>query len=132
MKTIKALIVEDDFVSGKVMQKMIAPIGKTEIASDGKKGVAMFEKALNEKEPYNIVFLDIMMPEMDGYEVLKNIRTIEEKNGILEGVSVVITSALGDFLNIKEAYREQCEFYLIKPIDKAKVMEVLKKIGVKS
>ena len=126
----KILVVEDDFVSGKVMKKMMSSYGEVDIASYGEKGVELFEKALNEKNPYDVVCLDIMMPEMDGYEVLKRIRNLENQRGILEGTKVIITSALGDFNNIKAAYREQCEYYLVKPIEKEKLEEVLIKLGM--
>lgn len=126
----KILVVEDDFVSGKVIKKMMSSYGEVDIASYGEKGVELFEKALDEKKPYDVVCLDIMMPEMDGYEVLKRIRNLEDQRGILEGTKVIITSALGDFNNIKAAYREQCEYYLVKPIEKEKLEEVLIKLGM--
>lgn len=126
----KILVVEDDFVSGKVIKKMMSSYGEVDIASYGEKGVELFEKALNEKNPYDVVCLDIMMPEMDGHEVLKRIRNLENQRGILEGTKVIITSALGDFNNIKAAYREQCEYYLVKPIEKEKLEEVLIKLGM--
>lgn len=126
----RVLVVEDDFVSGKVIKKMMSSYGEVDIASYGEKGVELFEKALDEKKPYDVVCLDIMMPEMDGHEVLKRIRNLEDQRGILEGTKVIITSALGDFNNIKAAYREQCEYYLVKPIEKEKLEEVLIKLGM--
>ncbi len=126
----RILVVEDDFVSGKVIKKMLSSYGDVDVASYGEKGVELFEKALNEDKPYDVVCLDIMMPEMDGHEVLKRIKIMESERGILEGTKVIITSALGDFNNIKAAYREQCEYYIVKPIEKEKIEEVLIKLGM--
>ena len=45
----RVLVVEDDFVSGKVIKKMMSSYGEVDIASYGEKGVELFEKALDEK-----------------------------------------------------------------------------------
>jgi two-component system, chemotaxis family, chemotaxis protein CheY len=124
----KALVIEDDYVSGKVIKKMLNLYGECDVASSGEKGLELFFDSFDKKESYDVICLDIMMPEMDGHEVLKRLRAGEEKRGILEPVKVIITSALGDFSNIKEAYREQCEDYIVKPIEKYKIEAALRKL----
>lgn len=126
----KALIVEDDFVSGKLLKKILEPFGEIEIANSGKKGVAIFIEELCKKKPFDLICLDIMMPQMDGHEVLKLIREEEYRKGIVEGVKIIMTTALGDFQNIKDSYKEQCEDYLIKPINKDKLIRTIKKLGI--
>lgn len=73
-----------------------------------------------------------MMPEMDGQEVLKKIRQYEEENDItpMEGVNVVMTTALGDYSNIEEAFLGQCEGYLVKPIDRQKLEKILQGLKI--
>ena len=48
------------------------------MAVDGKEAIDAFRMAIEEARPYSLICLDIMMPEMDGHEVLKEIRRIEE------------------------------------------------------
>ena len=85
------------------------------------------------KENVSLVVSDVMMPEMDGQETLKNIRAIEEKKGLFgsDGAKIIMTTALDDAENIRKAFREQCESYLIKPINKSKLMETLEELGLK-
>jgi len=128
----KTLIVEDDETSAKLMSYILAPYGKSDFASNGLEAIKLFSLALNKNEPYDLICLDIMMPEMDGHEVLKNIREIEYGKKIFgqAGVKVIMTSALSDSDNILSAFREQCEGYIIKPVEKAQFIATLKKIGL--
>lgn len=128
----KSLIVDDDFFSRRVLQTIFSSYGECHVAVDGKEALFAFEQALAEESLYDVVCLDIMMPEMDGQEVLKKIREMEEKKGILgkDSVKVIMTTALEDSDNIKKAFREQCESYLIKPISRAKLIKILTDFGL--
>ncbi len=123
----KALIVEDDFTSRLLLQGLLQPHGECHISVNGKEAVEAFRTALASGQPYNLVCLDIMMPEMDGQTALKHIREIENKSGIFssDGAKVIMTTALDDKVNIMSAFREQCDLYLVKPIEKEKLRESL-------
>ncbi len=126
----KILIVEDDPTSRNVLQRLIASYGEADVAENGKEAVVAFTKAIDAGDPYELICLDIMLPEMDGQEVLREIRRIEEEKGIagIEGVRVIMTTALNDAKSIMTAYNSQCEGYLVKPIVKEKLNDVLKKL----
>lgn len=128
----KILIVEDDFVSRRILQQILSPYGVCDIVTNGVEAINAFTLALEEQEPYDLICLDIMMPEMNGQEVLKEIRKIEQEQGVfgLDCVKIVMTTALGDSENIKRAFREQCEAYLVKPIDKKKLLNMLTQLGL--
>ena len=126
----KILIVDDDFTSRKILLKYLSDYGQCDVAVNGKEAVEAFKIALDENEAYDFICLDIMMPEMDGQEVLKEIRQFEKQKEIygLDGVKVIMTSALDDSTNIKTAFREQCEGYLVKPIDKQKLIQKMESL----
>ena len=122
----KTLIVEDDFVSRLLLQKILMPFGETHIAVNGKEAIEAFKLALDEKKIYDLICLDIMMPEMNGHEVLKKIREIEQDQSKgLNHVKVVMTTALSDSKNVISAFKSQCDGYLTKPLDKRKLLEQL-------
>jgi two-component system chemotaxis response regulator CheY len=128
----KILSVEDDYITSLVLHEILMSFGKCDIAQNGLVAIELFSEALSKKEPYDIIFLDIMMPEMDGQEVLKKIREIEGDNQIngLDSVKVIMTTALDDFENINSAFKHQCEGYIVKPINKDKITQMLIKQGL--
>lgn len=73
-----------------------------------------------------------MMPEMDGQSVLKNIREHEKEKNIWgeDSVKIIMMTALGDKENIREAFAEQCEGYIIKPIKKQVLLTEMKRAGI--
>jgi two-component system chemotaxis response regulator CheY len=128
----KTLIVEDEFTSRRVLQKFLSEYGETDAAVNGKEAIKAFKMALEEGSAYDLICLDIMMPDMDGQSVLKEIRSLEEKKGIggLHGVKVIMTTALGDKKNVFDAFRNGCEAYVVKPVDKAKFLEQVRHLGL--
>jgi two-component system chemotaxis response regulator CheY len=128
----KTLIVDDDFTNRLLLQEILKPYGVTHIAENGREAVAAARVALEAGEPYDLICLDIMMPEMDGQQTLAAIRASEEAKGILSssGAKIIMTTALGDTKNVGTAYRNLCDGYLTKPIDKAKLLAELRRMGL--
>ncbi len=129
----RVLIVEDDFTSRKLMQNILAPYGECDIAVNGKEAVEAFEEGLKNDNPYDLVCMDIMMPEMDGQEALKQIRSIEKNMGIRgpKEVKVVMTTALDDPKNVVEAYyKGGATSYIPKPIDRQLFVHLLRNLGL--
>lgn len=128
----KILIVEDDYTSAILLEKFLADYGQCDTAMDGDAGLQAFRKAVETGDTYDLICLDIMLPKMDGQEVLKQIRAIEDEHKITgkHASKIIMTTALGDSQNIIKAFREQCEGYLTKPIDKNKLVAELVKLGL--
>lgn len=126
----RILIVEDDFVSGKLLKTILSPIGECEIAEDGAIGMEKLKKSFAEENYYALVCLDIMLPEFSGYDVLEYLRTLEKEYGITESIKVIMITALGDSESIKKSFKEKAEAYLIKPVYKDKLMDIIKRLGL--
>jgi two-component system chemotaxis response regulator CheY len=128
----RTLIVEDDFTSRLLLQELLKPYGATHLAVNGKEAVEAVRAAMDASDPYDLVCLDIMMPEMDGHQACKAIRSLEEQRGILssDGVKILMTTALGDAKSSFAAFWNLCDGYLVKPIEKAMLLEGLRKLGL--
>ncbi|MFW6303303.1 MAG: response regulator [Candidatus Sumerlaeota bacterium] len=124
------LIVEDSFVSRTVLQHMLEPYGDIHVAVNGKEAVEAVQVAIEAEKPYDLLCLDIMMPEMDGQQALEEIRKIEAARGIagLDCCKILMTTALSDAKNIMKAFRNQADGYLTKPYEAEKVKEELVKL----
>jgi len=126
----KTLIVEDDFTCRFLLNKLLDSFGQSYIAVNGKEAVAAVRAAWDSGEPYDLICLDIMMPEMDGQMALKQIRQMEQERGILssQGAKIIMTTALGDIKNVSKAFHGLCDAYLTKPIMKTKLTETLRSL----
>ena len=123
----RALIVEDDFTNRRLMQVYLRPFGESDVAVDGQEALHAFRLATEAARPYHLICLDIMMPVLDGQTVLKHIRAAEAQHGILlgSGVKVIVTTVLSDVHNVMNAFQQQCDGYLVKPIERAKLLRML-------
>lgn len=123
----KILLVEDDFLSRKMMLAYLSTLGECDVASNGSEALEAFILANESGKRYDLIMLDIMMPEMSGQEALKRIRCMEEEQG-LAAAKVIMTTALKDADNIMTAFKNQCEGYLVKPIEFEKLRELLNEL----
>lgn len=129
---LRTLVVEDNLPLGGLMRSVLEPYGHCDIAIDGREALRAFEAAHVAGQPYDLVCLDIMMPTMDGRETLRRIRQLEEGFGILpgDGCKVLMTTALGDPANVMGAFSDQCDGYLVKPIDPIRLIVAIKRLGL--
>lgn len=109
----KTLIVEDDFTSRLLLQEILKNYGPFHIAVNGQEAVSAVRAALEANEQYDLICLDIMMPEMDGHEALKQIRNMEQAKGIYSqnGAKIMMVTALGDMKNATTAFYNLCDVF---------------------
>ncbi len=126
----KILLAEDDFASRKFMMRFLEKYGECDVTVDGMEAVEAFKMALEAKEGYDLVCLDIMMPVLDGYQALSQIREIEKEYGVpeKERVKIIMTTALNEKRNVTKAFELGCTAYAGKPIDQDKFENVLRKL----
>jgi two-component system, chemotaxis family, chemotaxis protein CheY len=128
----RVLIVEDDLVGSRLMKKFLEADCFCHLAFDGREAIEAFEVALKEEKPYDLLCLDIMMPEVTGIDVLKTVRRIEERCGIPpeKGVKVIMTTAMSDADVILESFNARCDGYVVKPIRKEMLFEEIENLGL--
>ena len=124
----KTLIVEDEFTSRLILQELLSAYGPVHIAVNGQEAGEAVRTAIETKQHYNLICMDIMMPGMDGQQALKEIRAFEESKGIspTRGAKIIMTSAKDDMRNKINAFSGLCDDYLTKPIDKQKLLDEIR------
>jgi two-component system chemotaxis response regulator CheY len=129
---LKTLIVEDEITSRVLLRELLKRYGLPHVAMNGKEAVEAVSAALNALEPYDLICLDIMMPEMNGQEALKKIRQMESEAGIepVRRAKVIMTTAHADKDNVLQAIQSQCDYFLVKPIDGRALLEELRRMGL--
>ncbi len=117
-KKMTAMVVEDEAVANELLSSTFKNFFK-EVASafNGKEALEMY----NAKK-FDIVFIDIIMPEMDGIELARKIREINPQQ------MIVIISASNDIQKISETIEIGVNSFIQKPIDTKKIIELLQNV----
>ena len=124
----RSLVVEDDFTGRLLLQTFLSRYGECHIAVNGREAVDAFAIALARAESYDVICMDIMMPEMDGEEAVRRIRAIEDERGILShcGAKIFMTTAVNNVREVMACFRDLCDAYLVKPIDLTQLLGQLR------
>lgn len=115
----RALVVDDDMVSRKKLAKIIQNMAECDTVSSGEAAIEAFKKAWEDLYPYDLICLDVIMPEMDGPEVLQNIRRLEQEMGIgtKARVKIMMVTAMSDTNMVSISLQAGCDDYMVKPFD---------------
>ncbi|CEH34980.1 response regulator transcription factor [Romboutsia lituseburensis] len=98
------LVVEDDFNIQELIVEFLSSQGyKVDYASDGLEGIQKFKQ-----KNYDLIILDVMMPNLDGHSVCKMIR----KNS---NVPIIFLTALNDETDQVKGFELECDDYITKP-----------------
>jgi len=126
MKPLSVLIVDDNIAARKLLRAVLAGTGQRFVIYEAASGIEAFNNfRLNY---YDIVFLDIEMPDMSGFEILEKIRSEYPSQ------FVIIVSANATVVNVKKTIELGGQGFIAKPYTTKKVKSVvdryIKKIGI--
>lgn len=122
----KVLIVDDNETNRELMHKLHDHWGiKNTLVSSGKEALRALEKAAKEKTPYDIAILDMHMPEMDGLELCKRIKTHSEI-GQTKLIMATSQAKRGDAKMMKGM---GFNGYLTKPIHQSDLFDILHQVS---
>ncbi|MEA3226273.1 MAG: response regulator [Planctomycetota bacterium] len=129
---LKALVIDDDIVCRNRLKMLLSDFFDCTFACDGRKGLSIYEQSLREQSPFELITLDINMPEMNGHETLEAIRRTEEQRGIggLDVVKVIMTTSESSSKHVFAAFREGCEAYVVKTEMGGKLLDAVVQLGL--
>jgi sigma-B regulation protein RsbU (phosphoserine phosphatase) len=120
----RVLVVDDIEMNRDLLVRRLRRLGVTDVqqAADGRAALDIMAHA-----SFDLVLLDIMMPVMTGFDVLEEMSA----NGMIEGLPVIVISAMNEMESIVRAIELGAEDFLLKPFDptllRARVLATLEK-----
>jgi two-component system chemotaxis response regulator CheY len=129
---VKALIVDDSKSTLIMLERMLGDLGVPEVAkaANGLQAVESFKGALSDGTPYSLVFLDIVMPMMDGQDALLRMRAMEREAGITradQAVIIMVSSLSSPSAMINALLYGDSNDFLVKPLEPEDLREMLVK-----
>ncbi len=128
----KILIVEDQLSIQEKLRFVLEEYGSIDTADNGRLGVEVFCRAIDNRSPYDLVLMDIQMPEMDGQAALKKMRHAEieaakSRTKKCTLAFIIMVTSLEDPAHLMEAYlKGRCNGYLTKPVDSNELLTKLR------
>ena len=125
---VRMLIVDDSSSARCFLKGVLDRHGSCDLAGDGREAVEMVDRSIRACDFYDLVLMDIMMPEMDGLSATRAIREMEDAAGLDESERsrIVIVSCLSDREHMIDAqYGCGADAYLTKPVDPGAMEEML-------
>jgi len=112
------LVVDDTEFMVRVLEEIFTAEGyAVQTARNGPEALALYEETLPD-----LVTLDVVMPEMDGLEVLGRLRELDPS------AKVIMVSAVGLEAKVMEAIRLGARNYILKPFERDKVLEAARRV----
>jgi len=129
----KILIVDDDKLSRLTLEATLSKFGRCTCAENGRDGLDLFTQALDNDDPYAVIFMDIQMPVMDGQTALAAIRNVERERGTPAGseAKAIMITCHDDVKNVATSFfHGNVTCYFTKPLNLAAMLDTLRKEGV--
>lgn len=127
------LLVDDDKRITDILKLYLAEYAECKVVNAAVDAAEAFREGLETGPKYDVVFMDIMMPGMDGHRVAEMMRGMEEERGVMDpdAFKLVMVSAHCDVKNVcKSFFSDRADGYVAKPIEKTALIAALRKTGI--
>jgi two-component system chemotaxis response regulator CheY len=127
----KILVVDDESVSRKVLLKALESFGQCQEALDGREATTAFKRAWDESSPFDLLMLDLSMPDMDGKEVIHQIRGLEMEMKVPNQgqTKIVMVTSHSEEDTVLACLQAGCNDFIVKPFEQEILFEKLARLG---
>jgi two-component system chemotaxis response regulator CheY len=133
-KRMKFLIVDDEATSRNMVATMLSTVADCDEAESGSDAIEKFRSAKEGDAPYDLIILDIVMPDMDGHATAKSIRSLEKEHGVPadKRVKIIMLTALNSPQDAMESLcNSQSAAYIVKPASRENLLGTINKLGLR-
>lgn len=128
----RILVVDDEIVSREKLKCLVANLGECEGAEDGVSALSLVEKSFQEGNFFGVIFLDVLLPDIKGNELLIKIRNIENKKRISaeKKAKIIMVTSFADRDLVIDCKVNGCDDYIVKPFERETVLNKMTALGI--
>lgn len=128
----RILLVDDEAVSLKKLDTIMSQLGDTLPVLSGADAIEAFKQAWADWRPFDLLCLDVSMPEVDGTEVLYEVRRLEKEKSVEEDkrIKILMVTSHSDRDTVMTCVQAGCDGYIFKPFNFTTLMDKLESIGL--
>jgi two-component system chemotaxis response regulator CheY len=127
------LLVDDSKSAQLKIFSIFSKYGKCDQAFNGREAIDLYKAALDASAPYDLIVMDVVMPQMDGFAAVKEIRNIQEKKNIPEDkrAKIIMLTSKADPDHMMKAHFELgVTKYVTKPFADKTLIEAMSNLGL--
>lgn len=122
LQNLHVLIVDDNSTNRTVLTKLVSGFGcRVEATDSGQAGIELLHDAFERNDPFQVLLLDMQMPEQDGQQTAQLIKTDSD----LQSLKILILTSIGQRGDANRFAEMGCDGYLLKPIKQSQLFEAL-------
>ncbi len=127
LQNLRVLIVDDNATNRKILMHQVSSWGLyAEEAENGILGLIKLREAVENDQPFDLAILDLMMPDMNGFELADFIK----KDELISDVKLILMPSFGERGHAKTARKKGIEAYLIKPVRQSDLFDCISTLAV--
>jgi len=125
----KILIIDDEITALTKMKALLSAHGDCTMTTHAEQALRLFEAAIEDDTPFNLVFIDIQLSQSSGFDILDSLTQLEIQADVNASVKIMVTAS-GTKANLVKAYTRECDGFLVKPVKRDILEEKLRNLGL--
>lgn len=124
----KMLIVDDEMAALTKMKTLLSAYGECTMVINGQHALQQCAKAIQSETPFDLITIDIELPEMNGIDLLAAINKLETSSNVPASKKLMVTAS-GTKDNLLKATIKGCDGFIVKPVKRDTLSEKMTSLG---
>lgn len=118
VRSVKSLVIDDQVTARMLLKCLLEDLGEVVEAGTAAVAIAAYRQALRSDRPFDVVCVDLGLPDRSGIDVVREIRAAETAQGLMpgDGAKVIVITASEDPEHEATAQRQHADAFLRKPL----------------
>ena len=125
----RTLVIDDEFIALSKMIALLEPLGQCDAATNGQQAMDLFRKSISDGCPYQLITIDINMPDTNGIRLLGQLQREEQTHNWPHARKLIVTAA-STTSNVLAALTGDCDGFLAKPVRRNVLWDKLASLGL--